>query len=108
MLSSLTITKMEKQNQKTEITNLILAILIIVSNLFLIPENFGIIKNDGGPMGIGYIIFPLLTACNLFIISAIFTLFKKFRNNKLLLILNIIGVLICGFFFYLGITSPKN
>lgn len=82
---------MEKQNQTIEITNLILAIIIIVSNLFLIPMNFDIIKNDGVPMGIGYIIFPILTACNLFIISAILALFKKFRNNKLLLFLNIIG-----------------
>ena len=90
-----------------KILNIILASIVVISNLYLLPLNISIINENGGAMGIGWIISPFLTICNLFIIPAIFTLFKNIRDNRLLLFLNILGVISCGFIAFLAISTPK-
>ena len=73
-----------------------LAIFILIMNIYFLYGSFDIIKTDGGPMGITYLMLPIFLFINLFIISATFTLFKKFESDKFLLFLNIIGtILIC-------------
>ncbi|GEM_PF-5786703 len=90
-----------------KVVNIFLAVLIIISNLYLIPLHIFIIRENGGPMGIGWMISPFLTICNLFVIPGIFTLFKKFRNNNFLLFLNIMGFIFCFFLAFLAISTPK-
>jgi hypothetical protein len=67
-------------------------------NIYFVYFTFNILVNEGGPMGIGYIVLPFLILENLLIIPAILVLFKKYKKNKFLLALNIIGtVLILSF-----------
>lgn len=90
-----------------KIINLFLAAIIIICNIPLLIANFKIIKTDGGSMGIGLIALPILLFCNIFMIPAILTCFKKNRQNKFLLVLNIVGVICCLFFAFIIISTPK-
>lgn len=85
-----------------EFANKSLAIFILIMNIYFLYGSFNIIKTDGGPMGIALIALPIFLFINLFIISATFTLFKKYQHNKFLLFLNIIGTVgICLILFLL-------
>lgn len=86
---------------KVEFANKSFAIFILIINIYFLYGSFDIIKTDGSPMGIALIALPVFLFINLFIISATFTLFKKFESNKLLLFLNIIGTIIICFIIYL-------
>lgn len=75
------------------------AILIIGINLFkFIPETLKIILNGGGPFGFGLLILPIYLFLNLFSISSILILTKRFENKKYLAWINLFGVLFCLFF----------
>ena len=86
---------------KVEFANKSLAYFILVMSIYFLYGSFDIIKTDGGPMGITYLMLPIFLFLNLFIIPATFTLFKKFNSNKFLLSLNIIGTIGICFMIYL-------
>ena len=92
---------------KVEFANKSLAVFILIMNIYFLYGSYEIIKTHGGPMGIALIGLPVFLFINLFIISATFTLFKKFESNKFLLFLNIIGTIGICFIIYL-FTSILN
>ena len=90
-----------------KILNFVIAIVIIICNIPLIIVNFDIIRNQGGPMGIGLIASPILLICNLFLIPAFLSFVAKFNYSKTILFLNILGIICCGFLAFLLLTTPK-
>lgn len=90
-----------------KILNFILAIGILICNIPLLIANYEIIKTQGGPMGIGLIVSPVLLICNFFILPALLSFFKKNHYNKMILILNILGIICCGLLAFLFVTTPK-
>lgn len=91
-----------------EFANKSIAIFILIMNIYFLYGSFDIIKTDGGPMGITYLMLPIFLFINLFIISATFTLFKKFESNQFLLFLNIIGAIGICLLIYLFTSIPSK
>ncbi|HCC92785.1 MAG TPA: hypothetical protein DEQ26_00390 [Flavobacteriaceae bacterium] len=90
-----------------KILNLILAVGILICNIPLLIANFEIIRTHGGQMGVVLIASPFLLICNLFIIPSLLTFINKNYNKKSILILNILGIICCGFLAFILITTPK-
>ena len=80
-----------------------LALFIIVINIYFVKATANIINTDGGPMGITLIGLPIFVYINAFIIPAFLTIFRKLAENKLVLILNIIGTI--SIFLLVNLTS---
>ncbi|NRS92817.1 hypothetical protein HNQ03_001897 [Chryseobacterium sp. 16F] len=70
--------------------NRIFAIFNMILLSYFLKITFSIIINEGGAMGIGYLLLPYLILADLFFIPSTLDLFTKFKNNKSLLYLNII------------------
>lgn len=90
-----------------KVLNFALSIGILISNIPLLIANFEIIKTQGGPMGVGLLASPILLICNLFTIPALLSFFKRNHQNKMILGLNILGIICCGSLAFLLITTPK-
>ena len=87
--------------------NRTIAILIILTNLFFIPQTLILIKNSGGPMGLGFIVSPFLLSTNLLLVPAIMTFNSKLKNSIILFVINGIGIIWNLFWLYLLLTVPK-
>jgi hypothetical protein len=83
--------------------NLIISTLILLANLYFIPETIWSVKNIGGPY---YSIIPLLICLiiNLMIFSALLTFSGKFSKSKLLFGLHIIGLILISLYSYVEIA----
>jgi hypothetical protein len=89
------------------ILNKILAIIILLLNLYFVPLTFITIKEQGGPMGYGLLTLPITLIINLLIIPGLFTLKKPYEKSVALLIINFIGVCFATFLFLLLISTPR-
>jgi hypothetical protein len=78
-------------NQRIKNINRILSIFILILSPFFIYLISMMFIEDGGPMGFGYLIFPLFVVYASFIISAIISLFNSNKTNKFYFVMNIIG-----------------
>lgn len=90
---------------KLKILNIIFSILILISNIYFISATFNLIKDDGGPMGFGYVILPLFLLINLGIIPSSVVIFWKKYENKLLFILNSSVIILILYILYLFIIK---
>ena len=87
--------------------NWIIAILIIMTNIYFIPLNFITIKEHGGPMGYGLVSLPFLLLTNLLLIPAGLTFKKKFNNSFGLFAINGLGLIWNTFWLFLALTTVK-
>jgi hypothetical protein len=78
-------------NQKIKNVNRILSMFVLIFSPFFIYLTLMRFKEDGGPMGFGYLILPLFVIYILFVILAIISLFKNNTTNKFYFVINIIG-----------------
>jgi hypothetical protein len=72
--------------------NRVLAILIILTNIYFVPLSFTIISNAGGPMGFGLLLIPILLSTNLLLITAGLSFKEKYKNSLYLLAINSLGL----------------
>ena len=72
--------------------NLILATLIILANVHFLPMGCTILFKKGGPMGVSYLLLPILIPINALLIPALFTFKRKFRSHPGFLTSNLLGV----------------
>jgi len=79
----------------------IIAILIILVNVYLIPVSVSIIVSNGGPACASYWILPFSILINLFFVPAVLSFKKNFE--KRVLKINEIGIAMIGLIFILGI-----
>ncbi len=71
-----------------------LSSIIIISNLFFfIPFTIKVFSSRGGPFGFGLLLIPIIFISHLNLIPAVLAL--KSYQNRVLLWMNIIGVLGC-------------
>jgi hypothetical protein len=87
--------------------NRIVAVLIMLLNVYFLPFTVMQIYTSGGAMGIGLMALPFTLLINLLLIPSILIFRKKFEESLLLLILNSIGLLITSLLFLLLITTPN-
>jgi hypothetical protein len=66
-----------------------------------------IIKNSGGPMGIGLLFLPISLFINIFLISALLTFKNNLGKSILLMVINIFGVLVAAGISLLIITNQS-
>ena len=67
---------------------------VILFNLPLVYIAIGVLIEDGGFFGLGWLVMPYLLGCNAFLIPAIINLFvNNIRTKKVLLVINIIGLI---------------
>lgn len=71
--------------------NIILSIFILIFSPFFIYLTLITFKEDGGPMGFGYLIIPLFIMYTLFVIPAIISLFKNNKTDTFYFVINSIG-----------------
>jgi hypothetical protein len=81
------------------------SLIIVLNILFFIPMSIEIIINGGGPFGFGLLLLPFTFFIHIFFITSLMIFFKKFQANKILIWLNVVGLLICGFFFGYSLRS---
>jgi len=74
---------------------------------YFLRLSFITIIDTGGIMGFGLLTLPVSLSINLLLASAILSFNKKFETNKILMIINLIGLLWTVFWFYLYITTPQ-
>ncbi|WP_394776614.1 hypothetical protein [Flavobacterium sp.] len=84
-------------------TNKIIAILIIIVNLYLIPVSVSVMLSHGGPAGASYWILPFSILINLFFVPAVLSFQKNFelRVSRI----NEVGIQVIVLIFILGILS---
>lgn len=88
---------------KLKTVNRIIAIVILLANVYCVPVSFLIIKDTGGAMGFGYIILPFLLFLNILIVPAILTFINRFKENQFILCVNSLGILLILFFIWLNL-----
>ncbi|WP_445748056.1 hypothetical protein [Polaribacter sp.] len=86
--------------------NFLLAIILIIVNIYFIPLTIINIKNSGGAMGFGLLLAPFTIFINLFVIPAFIVLKEKYRENKFLFVVNLIGTIFSISLFWLLISTP--
>ncbi|MEW7292842.1 hypothetical protein [Aquimarina sp. 2304DJ70-9] len=74
--------------------------------LYFLKGTFDLIKESGGPMGFGGLVFPILISINLLMIPAFLTFKNKLKGSKGLLIVNFFGLLWILFWFKIVILDP--
>lgn len=90
-----------------KIYNRLIAVLIILTNIYFIPMNYEVIKSAGGLMGYGLLRSPFLLLSNLLLITAGLTFTKKYKNSVVLLVVNILGLIWNLFWLWLLLSFPK-
>jgi hypothetical protein len=90
---------------KVMINKFISSVIIILNVLFFIPKSVEIVINGGGPFGFGLLLLPFTFFIHIFFITSLMIFFKKFQANKVLIWLNVIGLLICGVFLGYSLRS---
>ena len=87
--------------------NRIIAVLLILLNLYFLPFSIIQIYTTGGPMGFGLLSLPFTFFINLLLIPAVLIFKKKYEKSIPILIVNSIGFIISFTLFFLLITTPK-
>ncbi len=82
--------------------NRIIAIIIILSNIYWIPISYEIIKTSGGAMGFGFMFLPFLLFLNILFIPSILIFFNKYKDNTFILSINILGLALIIFISWLA------
>lgn len=91
---------MERQ---ISILNRLLAAFVIASNVYFLPTTLEIICTNGGPMGFGYMILPLIFPIHIVLIFSTLTFQKKSQHSTNYLLLNSLTVLyILGLYFLIN------
>ena len=90
-----------------KILNRILAILILILNIYFLPFSFITIKETGGAMGYGLLSLPLTLLINFLIITSVLALNKKYEKSLWILIINFIGFLFAIGLFFLLMLTPR-
>jgi len=70
----------------------IIAIAILLINVYFLYWTIEIIRTSGGPMGWGLLILPFTVAVNLLIIPAVLSLQKRYEGNDYILTVNAMGL----------------
>ncbi|MFY7911257.1 MAG: hypothetical protein ACOVO2_16945 [Emticicia sp.] len=83
-----------------KIINIIVAVLIVIINVYFIKTSSSIIFSGGGGMGWGLVFLPISISINLFLITAFLILKKSKQNSIFLLTLNSLGLFWSLFWFY--------
>ena len=82
----------------------IIAIAILLVNVYFLYMTIEIIRTSGGPMGWGLLALPFTVTANLLMVPAVLSLQKRYEGSTLLLAVNAIGflavVLIMGFLWF--------
>ncbi len=94
-------------NNKIKVTNIIIGLLIFLVNIFFIPYSISIIINGGGPFGFGLLVLPLSILINIFLVSSLFLVIKSVRKSKLILIINLTGLIFSFIMLYLVLRISK-
>lgn len=85
------------------ILNRLLAAFVIASNAYFLPTSLEIICTNGGPMGFGYMILPLIFLIHIVLIFSTLTFRKKSQNIPNYLLLKSLTVLyILGLYFLIN------
>jgi len=90
-----------------KLINRSIGLIIILTNIYFIPLNYIIIKDEGGPMGYGLLMLPILLSTNLLLITAGLAFRNKFQNSILLLFINGLGLVWNLFWLWLLLTTWK-
>jgi hypothetical protein len=73
--------------------------LVLIANIvYLLPLTITIIWTEGGPMGIGLLVIPVLAVCHLFCIPAILSWRTKKSHDRGILVANVLGLVWCMFY----------
>ena len=86
--------------------NLIIAILVILLNLYFIPLTINILKTSGGAMGFGLLAFPFSLVVNSSLITTFLTFKSRFKESKMLMVINFLSVFLGTFLLYLLLSTP--
>ena len=86
--------------------NIILALVVIVLNIYFVRVSTGIIAEEGGTWGLGLPVLAISLPMNLLLIPALLTIKKNWSGNRGLLVLNTFAALWGVFWFYQFITVP--
>jgi len=83
--------------------NQVLAFIILIANLYFVPETIWHFNHFGGPY---YSIIPFLISLyiNAMIVSSLFTFNKSLSKSKALLMLHIIGIILIALYAYVEIA----
>ncbi len=84
--------------------NYIVAILVILVNLYFLPYTFILLKNDYG-IGTGIWLLPLMI--NLCLITAMLAFKQRFNNNWRIFVVNLLGIFFAYPLLFLLLTTPK-
>ncbi len=74
--------------------NRIVAISVLLLNVYFVFASIFILIEDGGTMGFGYMVLPITLLINLFIIPAAIALRPRFKTNVILFCVNFTGLCI--------------
>jgi len=92
----------------TKKLNYITSVLLILFNLvFFLPGTYELIRSGGGPWGFGLLILPVTIVGNLYLIPSILSFMNKYRMSRVLLGINISGIVGSIFWITLFLTTPK-
>lgn len=83
---------------KYVIPNKILSIIILLLNVYFLPNTFEKLFTDDNPFGLNSLFLLITIPINLFLITAYLVFIERFKNSKILLFINGFGVffgLIC-------------
>ena len=91
-----------------KIVNRTIASLVLLANIFFLKLTFLIFQGNFGYMGYGMYILIISLPINLLIIPALIALINKYSKNRLLLVLNLIGLLWIFFWVLLAEHNELN
>jgi hypothetical protein len=77
-------------------TRIIAVLILILNAFFFLPETVDILKTNGGGMGFGWLILPFVIFLNSFVVPALLSFTKKFKESNAIFWINQVGI-ICSF-----------
>jgi hypothetical protein len=88
--------------------NYITSILLILFNLaFFLPGTYELIKTGGGSWGFGLLVLPVTIVGNLYLIPSFLSFLDKYKKSRVLLGINISGIVGSIFWVTFFLTTPK-
>jgi hypothetical protein len=92
----------------TKKLNYLIAILLILFNLvFFLPGTYELIRTGGGPWGFGLLVLPVTIVGNLYLIPSSLSFLNKYKQSRVLLGINISGIIGSIFWVTIFLTTPK-
>ena len=96
----------QHNSPKLIVANKVVAVLLILANIYFIPLSFILLKSKGGPFGYGLLAVPITLSVNLLLISARYSFKSRFNGSYEILMLNCLGLCWAVFWFWLFGTGP--